>query len=170
MESWHGLLDSQLLEIKNDWAQGLPTPKYQLVGDNWDRNIVPSYRTTQQKTVSVHLFTVIGVIDRVVPQQVVDDYMNILDADDFDATDFIPKTGEQELLANELSFLVVNAVINNNEQMNSLLRSIYPDHYDHAYSHLAGLKTKQVNNIFILYTVFKTMYNVVLFNKHFFTI
>lgn len=105
MESWHGLLDSQLLEIKNDWAQGLPTPKYQLVGDNLDRNIVPSYRTTQQKTVSVHLFTVIGVIDRVVPQQVVDDYMYILDVDDFDATDFIPNTGEQELLANELSFL-----------------------------------------------------------------
>lgn len=170
MESWHGLLDSQLLEIKNDRAQGLPTPKYQLVGDNWDRNIVPSYHTTQQKTVSVHLFTVIGVINRVLPQQVVDDYMYILDVDDFDATDFIPNTGEQELLANELSFLVANAVINNNEQMNSLLRSIYPDHYDHAYSYLAGLKTKQVNNIFILYTVFKTMYNVVLFNKHFFTI
>lgn len=89
MESWHGLLDSQLLEIKNDRAQGLPTPKYQLVGDNLDRNIVPSYRTTQQKTVSVHLFTVIGVINRVVPQQVVDDYMFILDVDDFDATDFI---------------------------------------------------------------------------------
>lgn len=136
-----------------------------VVGDNWDRNIVPSYHTTQQKTVSVHLFTVIGVIDRVVPQQVLDDYMYILDVDDFDATDFIPNTGEQELLANELSFLVANAVINNNKQINSFLKSIYPDH---TYSHLAGLKTKQVNNIFILYNVFKTMYNVVLFNKHFF--
>lgn len=91
--------------------------------------------------------------------------MYILDVDDFDATDFIPNTGEQELLANELSFLVANAVINNNKQINSFLKSIYPDH---TYSHLAGLKTKQVNNIFILYNVFKTMYNVVLFNKHFF--
>ena len=140
LESWHDLLDRQLLQIKNDWSRGLPTAKYQLVGDNWDRNIVPSYRTTQQKTISIHLFNVIGVVDRVVPQQVVDDqYMYILDVDDLETTDFIPSEEERDLLENELAFMVANSVINSIEQMSNLLRSIYPDHYEHAYSHLAGL-------------------------------
>lgn len=146
LESWHDLLDRQLLQIKNDWSRGLPTAKYQLVGDNWDRNIVPSYRTTQQKTITIHLFNVIGVVDRVVPQQVVDDqYMYILDVDDLETTDFIPSEEERDLLENELAFMVANSVINSIEQMSNLLRSIFPDHYEHAYSHLAVLKTTQVN-------------------------
>ena len=146
LESWHDLLDRQLLHIKNDWSRGLPTAKYQLVGDNWDRNIVPSYRTTQQKTITIHLFNVIGVVDRVVPQQVVDDqYMYILDVDDLETTDFIPSEEERDLLENELAFMVANSVFNSIEQMGNLLKSIYPDHYEHVYSHLAGLKTTQVN-------------------------
>ncbi|XP_078327741.1 uncharacterized protein LOC111126657 [Crassostrea virginica] len=58
-------------------------------------------------------------------------------------TDFIPSEEERDLLENELAFMVANSVINSIEQMSNLLRSIYPDHYEHAYSHLAGLKTTQ---------------------------
>lgn len=68
LSSWENFLDSEILEIKNkgtDQVDGLT--KYQLVGDNWDKNIIPSYRTTQNKTTSLHLFNIIAVVDRIIP-------------------------------------------------------------------------------------------------------
>lgn len=38
-----GVNSENLLQIKEAWANGGET-KYQLVGDNWDKNILPSYR------------------------------------------------------------------------------------------------------------------------------
>lgn len=86
-----------------------------------------------------------GVVDRVVPPPTDDDFMYILDVDDLEATYFIPNPEDMDLLEKELSFLVANSVINNIEQMNGLFRNIYPDHYEHTYSHLSGLKTNQVS-------------------------
>lgn len=42
------------LQVK--WTNGEEaTRKFQLVGDNWDKDILPSYRTTNRKTESLHL-------------------------------------------------------------------------------------------------------------------
>lgn len=38
LATWESTLSENLLQIKEAWA------KYQLVGDNWDKNILPSYR------------------------------------------------------------------------------------------------------------------------------
>ena len=67
LSSWQGDLDSELIKLRDVWLdEGESTSvKYQLVGDNWDKNILPSYRTSDRKTQSLHLFNVIGVVDRV---------------------------------------------------------------------------------------------------------
>lgn len=61
LQSWQNNLDENLQEIKKKWIQG-GSQTFQLIGDNWDKNIVPSYRTSQQATQSIHLFNVIGMI------------------------------------------------------------------------------------------------------------
>ena len=45
LSSWKDKLDEEVLELRNGWASGV-TDNYQLVGDNWDKNILPSYRYT----------------------------------------------------------------------------------------------------------------------------
>lgn len=64
--SWEEHLDSEILSLKEKWTNG-DKQKYQLIGDNWDKNIVPSYRTSQCKTLSLHLFHIIAVVDRIIP-------------------------------------------------------------------------------------------------------
>lgn len=48
--SWKDSLDEAIIKLRTDWENG-GRIKYQLVGDNWDRNILPSFRTSQQKTI-----------------------------------------------------------------------------------------------------------------------
>lgn len=43
LASWKDNLDEEIVNLRNDWAQG-SNIKYQLVGDNWDKNILPSFR------------------------------------------------------------------------------------------------------------------------------
>lgn len=64
--SWEEHLDSKILSLKEKWANR-DIQKDQLIGDIWDKNIVPSYRTSQSKTLSLHLFHIIAVIDRIIP-------------------------------------------------------------------------------------------------------
>ena len=89
LANWQEYLDRELLQIKENWSQG-GLLKFQIVGDNWDKNILPSYRTSQQNTLSLHLFTLIGVVDRVTPSidHAHDD--NLLNVQDMEAEKFIP--------------------------------------------------------------------------------
>jgi hypothetical protein len=43
LTSWQNKLDSDINAIKKMWADGGST-KFQLIGDNWDKNILPSFR------------------------------------------------------------------------------------------------------------------------------
>ncbi|CAC5375422.1 unnamed protein product [Mytilus coruscus] len=66
--SWKDNLDEEIVKLKEGWARG-ENVKFQLVGDNWDKNILPAFRTSQQKTHSLHLFNVVAVVDWVIPTQ-----------------------------------------------------------------------------------------------------
>ncbi|XP_062609388.1 uncharacterized protein LOC134271151 [Saccostrea cucullata] len=45
LASWKGDLDKSILKLKEDWEQGREgCLKYQIVGDNWDKKILPSFR------------------------------------------------------------------------------------------------------------------------------
>ncbi|XP_053380076.1 uncharacterized protein LOC123537039 [Mercenaria mercenaria] len=140
LQSWQENLDNDLLEVKNKWITG-GNRTYQLVGDNWDKNIIPSYRTSQQETQSLHLFNVIGVIDRIVVEK--NDSTSVKAVESLSAADFIPSVNDLELLRDELTFIVARSVIENNEQMRKTLGNLYPDHLKHCYSDYAGMKTSQ---------------------------
>lgn len=93
LSSWEAFLDSEILDIKKNWSEGGEL-KYQLIGDNWDKNIIPTYGTFQSKTISLHLFNVIAVVDRVIPS-------TSLEADEvtqMSAVNFIPSLDDQALL------------------------------------------------------------------------
>ena len=143
LANWQEYLDREVLQIKENWSQG-GSLKFQIVGDNWDKNILPSYRTSQQNTLSLHLFTLIGVVDRVTPSidHAHDD--NLLNVQDMEAEKFIPSLQEQDILSKELTFLVSTALVQNIPQLMSCLGSIYPEHFDHKHSDLAGARTRQV--------------------------
>ena len=64
--------------------------------------------------------------------------------EDVSAEAFIPSVEDQNLLLNELTFMVAWSVIKNVEQVGSFLENIYPKHLQHEYSDFAGEKTKQV--------------------------
>lgn len=139
LSSWEAFLDSEILDIKNNWSEGGEL-KYQLIGDNWDKNIIPTYRTSQSKTISLHLFNVIAVVDRVIPS-------TSLEADEvvqMSAINFIPSLDDQALLLEELTFLMATSVIQNLDQMHDIFEHIYPKHLKHRYSDFSGIKTKQV--------------------------
>ncbi|XP_033759941.1 uncharacterized protein LOC117342076 [Pecten maximus] len=142
MVTWEEHLDVDLIKLRDGWIEGdACMKKYQLVGDNWDKNIVPSFRTSQQKTISLHLFNIIGVLDRIQPAVVNDS--QVQDISDCDATDFIPSVEDQKLLCEELTFIVATSIIGNIDQMTTLLGAIYPKHLKHEYSDFVGLKTQQ---------------------------
>lgn len=139
LSSWEDFLDTDLVQLKEEWKEGVGV-KYQMIGDNWDKNILPSYRTSQDKTLSLHLFQVIAVVDRIVPENkpVVEEEVQLNHAD------FIPSISEQEQLKKELSFLVATSVIQNIDQMKTEFESIFPSHLEHDNSDSSGIKTKQV--------------------------
>lgn len=64
--NWQNILDSDILSARDSWANGGHST-YQIIGDNWDKDILPSYRTSDRKTLSLHLFNMYAILDRVVP-------------------------------------------------------------------------------------------------------
>ena len=133
--------------MKKNWSEG-GNVKYQLIGDNWDKNIIPTYRTSQNKTVSLHLFNMIVVVDRIIP-----DTSNRIDkVTEMTAVNFIPSIDKQALLTEELTFIIATSVIQNLDQMHDIFEHIYPKHLKHKYSDHAGLKTKQVCLLYYFYT------------------
>ncbi|OWF47690.1 hypothetical protein KP79_PYT01282 [Mizuhopecten yessoensis] len=139
LAKWKENLDAEIIKLKEDWEIG-ENVKYQLVGDNWDKNILPSFRTSQQQTISLHLFNLIAVVDRV---KVLPVPSNPLPFHDIKLDQFLPSPKEQELLKAELVFIVATSVIANIPQLTCLLQNIYPKHLNHKYSTQAGLKTTQ---------------------------
>lgn len=63
--NWQNILDSDILSARDSWANGGHST-YQIIGDNWDKDILPSYRTSDRKTLSLHLFNMYAIPDRVV--------------------------------------------------------------------------------------------------------
>lgn len=64
--NWQNILDSDILSARDSWANGGHST-YQIIGDNWDKDILPSYRTSDRKTLSLHLFNMYAILDRGVP-------------------------------------------------------------------------------------------------------
>lgn len=139
LASWEDCLYMSVEKIREGWERG-EKKKYQLVGDNWDRNILPSYRTSQQKTISLHLFQVVCVVDRINPVCVERPNQNPYD---LKCIDFIPSMQDQNLLCKELTFIVATALLNNIDQLKNI-QNIYPKHLEHQYSAQTGLKTHQI--------------------------
>ncbi|KAK6168270.1 hypothetical protein SNE40_022131 [Patella caerulea] len=142
LSDWENFLDSEISILKQSWENGSDI-KYQLVGDNWDKNILPSYRTSQQQTVSLHLFNLIAVVDRVIPQP--DSFVTkaIKTAEEIELTQYIPSVEEQNQLMTEFTFLYATSIIENHPQLNKHFKNVYPVHLDHSCSQYAGTKTCQ---------------------------
>lgn len=97
---------------------------------NWDKDILPSYRTSDRKTLSLHLFNMYAILDRVVfPPE---NYEG--QTDNIEPAKFIPWVSEQEQLMQELCFVISTSIIENHPQMNELLKRVYPKHLEHTYS------------------------------------
>lgn len=141
LSSWEDQLDREVIALRDSWASG--GEKYQLVGDNWDKDLLPSHRTSSQETSSLHLFNVIAVVDRITPQEA--DDSTVLDISDIDISTYIPSVAEQAILMEELAFIFARSVIDNLPQFEKLFKGIYPKHLEHTYSEFAGIKTKQVS-------------------------
>lgn len=135
--SWEEHLDSEILSLKEKWANG-DKQKYQLIGDNWDKTIVPSYRTSQCKTLSLHLFHIIAVVDRIIPTPRHEAGKRL------SISDYIPSLEEQEILIQELTLLVATSVVQNLEQINKAMADLFPMHLQHDHSDKVGMKTQQV--------------------------
>lgn len=104
--------------------------------------------TSQQKTISLHLFNTVAVVDRIIPTpntEEVEVYNNEMDIEKF-----VPSVTEQSLLMEELVFLVATSVIQNIPQMNKIYGKLYPKHLVHQFSDVAGTKTKQVLQLNII--------------------
>lgn len=63
--NWQNILDSDILSARDSWANGGHSI-YQIIGDNWDKDTLPSYRTSDRETRSLHLFNMYAILDRVV--------------------------------------------------------------------------------------------------------
>jgi len=140
LAEWQKMLDKRILDIKKEWERG-GCQKYQLVGDNWDKNILPSYRTSDRETVSLHLFNIYAIVDRIQPDY---DGMDFIPDDEIEILQFLPSVEEQQLLRKELTFLISTSVINCHPQLQKQFSKIYPKHLEHKYSRYAGIKTMQV--------------------------
>jgi hypothetical protein len=140
LNDWQGMLDQEILNIRDSWASGGKI-KYQLIGDNWDKNILPSYRTSDRKTLSLHLFHVYAIVDRVIPNA---QSGSSCHDEEIEMSSFLPSVQDQEKLMKELVFLYSTSVIENHPQLQKYFGSIYPKHMEHKYSFCAGNKTKQV--------------------------
>lgn len=132
--NWQNILDSDILSANGGHST------YQIIGDNWDKDILPSYRTSDRKTLSLHLFNMYAILDRVVfPPE---NYEG--QTDNIEPAKFIPSVSEQEQLMQELCFVISTSIIENHPRMNELLKRVYPKHLEHTYSRYAGEKTTQV--------------------------
>lgn len=138
VKSWNGMLDAEILKLKAEWSSG-GNKKYQLIGDNWDKDVLPSYRTSDRKTESLHLFNVYAIVDRVTPALQLEEIESA-----FDVHHYIPSVREQEVLMKELVFLVATSLIENVPQIHEVFNKIYPKHLQHKYSDVCGIKTEQV--------------------------
>lgn len=155
LSEWQHQLDTKILALRESWDAG--GNKYQLVGDNWDKNILPSYRTSEQKTKSIHLFNVIAVVDRLNPKKSTCNTTSI--KDHIEIADYIPSVAEQEILLEELTFVLASSVINNLPQFEKIFKGNYPKHLQHKYSHIAGVKTEQVQiSLLLLVFCFNLLY------------
>lgn len=96
--SWQDNLDMDLISIRDSLAEGGQT-KFHTIGDNWDKNILPSYRTSYRKTLSLHLFNMYVIVDRVVPASSTNSLTE--NRPELDNLKFIPSTEEHELLLKE---------------------------------------------------------------------
>lgn len=124
---------------RDSWANGGHST-YQIIGDNLDKDILPSYRTSDSKTLSLHLFNMYAILDRVVfPPE---NYEG--QTDNIGPAKFIPSVSEQEQLMQELCFVISTSIIENHPRMNELMKRVYPKHLEHTYSRYAGEKTTQV--------------------------
>lgn len=143
LSDWQDMLDREIINIRDSWASGGKI-KYQIIGDNWDKNILPSYRTSDRKTLSLHLFHIYAIIDRVIPnsQPGSSSHHN----EEIEISAFLPSVQDQEKLMKELIFLFSTSVFENHPQMLKHFGSIYPKHMEHKYSFCAGNKTKQVSH------------------------
>nr|XP_022311471.1 uncharacterized protein LOC111116766 [Crassostrea virginica] len=141
LATWESSLSEDLLQIKRAWENGGDT-KYQLVGDNWDKNILPSYRTTEKGTLSLHLFNVYAIVDRVIPTPQPSD---VGPQENFNLSlpTFIPSIDEQAILLKELTFQFASSLIKHHPQLRECFQNIYLIHLKHKYSQFAGLKTTQ---------------------------
>lgn len=139
--TWHDSLDKEILSIRDSWANG-GSEKFQIIGDNWDKNILPSYRTSEQKTLSLHLFNVIAVVDRVPTDHMQN--MSPPNIEELDYSKYFPSTGEQNILLAEMTFLFAHSVLSNLPKLEEHFKQIYPKHLDHKYSTYCGIKTTQV--------------------------
>lgn len=147
LKDWESVLDKEVLELKVSWESNEPgCKKYQLIGDNWDKNILPSYRTSDRKTMSLHLFNIYAIVDRYMPSSTctsIDE--TVQPSDHLENTVFLPSIGEQEILVKELCFLFSSSVIRNHPELQAVYNKVYPKHLPHRFSNIAGLKTTQVH-------------------------
>jgi hypothetical protein len=137
---WQDSLDKEILGIRDSWANG-GTERFQLVGDNWDKNILPSFRTSQQKTLSLHLFNIVAVVDRVPTHHLQN---TAVPNEELDYSTYIPSVVEQDKLLEEITFIFATSVLSNLPQLDEHFRHIYPKHLEHKYSSFCGIKTTQV--------------------------
>lgn len=127
--------------MRDAWVQGSDI-KYQLIGDNWDKNILPSFRTSAQKTLSIHLFNLIAVVDRIPPS--VSENPTVLNISEIDISTYVPSEQDQECLMKELIFIFATSLISNIPELEKAFKGVYPTHQRHRYSDFAGKKTVQV--------------------------
>lgn len=106
--SWQDNLDMDLNSIRDSLTEGGQT-KFQIIGDNWDKIILTSYRTSDRKTLSLHLFNMYAIVDLVVPASSTDSLTE--NRPELDNLKFIPSTQEQELLLEEMTFLRARSVM-----------------------------------------------------------
>nr|XP_022307392.1 uncharacterized protein LOC111113418 isoform X2 [Crassostrea virginica] len=138
LKEWQHILDTCVIEARDSWSNGAHTT-YQIIGDNWDKDLLPSYRTSDRRTMSLHLFNIYAILDRVTfaPENFERFH------DQIDVATFIPSEEEQNQLSKELCFIISTSIIENHPQMNRVLKQAYPKHLEHQFSTFAGQKTTQ---------------------------
>ena len=73
-------------------------------------NILPSFRTSTQKTILIHLFNLIAG-DRITPEE--PENSPVLDISDIDISTYIPSVNEQYIILEELTFIFATSAITN---------------------------------------------------------
>ncbi|KAL3847093.1 hypothetical protein ACJMK2_018023, partial [Sinanodonta woodiana] len=95
--------------------------------------------TSDRRTLSLHLFNIYAIIDRVVPEP----KLNVFAIPNLNSLTFIPSVHEQQMLMKELTFIFGTSIIKTLPQISRYFQGIYPVHLNHRYSEFAGIKTTQ---------------------------